>query len=81
MERLYPSLAQDMRTSDFVRNYDKAIGVTMRFGATGALNMMCDSYQRFSFARTPQHFHIESFDQNTTSSFTLSHILRMKPAS
>lgn len=39
IERLYPSLAQNMRLSDFVRNFDPTLGVTMRFGATGALNM------------------------------------------
>jgi non-lysosomal glucosylceramidase len=35
MERLFPSLAQDMRISDFVRNYKAGVGVTMRFGTNG----------------------------------------------
>jgi non-lysosomal glucosylceramidase len=36
MERLFPSLAKDMRYSDFLRNFDiKAGGCTMRFGQGG----------------------------------------------
>ena len=36
MERLWPSIVQDMRVSDFVRNYDAgAGGCTMRFGTGG----------------------------------------------
>ena len=36
MERLFPSLAKDMRWSDFVRNFDIAQqGCTMRFGEGG----------------------------------------------
>eukprot|EP00656_Telonema_subtile_P006667 TRINITY_DN13095_c0_g1_i1.p1 TRINITY_DN13095_c0_g1~~TRINITY_DN13095_c0_g1_i1.p1 ORF type:complete len:787 (+),score=161.65 TRINITY_DN13095_c0_g1_i1:3-2363(+) len=35
LERLFPELAKDMRVSDFVRNYDPATGVTMRFKTGG----------------------------------------------
>ena len=36
MERLFPEIVEDMRVSDFVRNYDaEAGGCTMRFGCGG----------------------------------------------
>jgi hypothetical protein len=35
LERLFPDLAKDMRTSDFVRNFDANQGCTMRFGQGG----------------------------------------------
>lgn len=35
LERLFPSVAKNMRTSDFVRNFDPTNGCTMRFGVGG----------------------------------------------
>lgn len=35
IERLFPELAMDMRKSDFVTNFDKNNGVSMRFGEGG----------------------------------------------
>eukprot|EP00039_Didymoeca_costata_P014944 m.247006 g.247006 ORF g.247006 m.247006 type:complete len:1001 (-) comp16124_c0_seq1:153-3155(-) len=35
LERLFPTLAMDMRVSDFVRNYAPGSGVRMRFGNNG----------------------------------------------
>jgi len=36
MERFFPTVAKDMRSSDFIRNFNLAVGgCTMRFGANG----------------------------------------------
>ena len=35
LERLYPELAKDMRISDFIRNFNPACGVMMRYGIAG----------------------------------------------